>query len=131
MHVRQDWPRNCPRSRRPLRCCARIPVSIDRRLAFGELLRRHRVAASLTQQELAERAGLSVRGISDIERGLRPSPHGDTAERLAQALALDPEQQAELLAERMPRIAAGTAGRRPDLGQSDGPSVRAPWTASP
>src|SRR5262249_50078999 len=39
---------------------------------FGELLRRHRRAAGLTQDQLAERAGLSVRGISDLERGRRP-----------------------------------------------------------
>jgi transcriptional regulator with XRE-family HTH domain len=36
---------------------------------FGELLRRHRQAAGLTQQELAERAGLSVHGIQKLERG--------------------------------------------------------------
>ena len=39
--------------------------------SFGDLLRRLRSAASLSQEELAERAGLSVRGISDLERGLR------------------------------------------------------------
>jgi transcriptional regulator with XRE-family HTH domain len=38
---------------------------------FGELLRRYRTAARLTQEELAEQAGLSVRGIQDLERGLR------------------------------------------------------------
>ncbi len=37
---------------------------------FGELLRRSRVATGLTQEELAERAGLSARGISDLERGV-------------------------------------------------------------
>ena len=39
---------------------------------FGELLRRLRVAAGLTQEALAERAGLSARGLSDLERGVRP-----------------------------------------------------------
>src|SRR5690348_8818505 len=34
-------------------------------LLFGDLLRRHRLAAGLTQEELAERAGLSARAISD------------------------------------------------------------------
>ena len=38
---------------------------------FGDLLRRYRTAAGLTQEELAERAGLSTRGISDLERGAR------------------------------------------------------------
>ena len=36
---------------------------------FGDLLRHHRQAAGLTQQELAERAGLSVHGIQKLERG--------------------------------------------------------------
>jgi transcriptional regulator with XRE-family HTH domain len=36
--------------------------------AFGELLRRHRAEAGLTQEALAERAGLSRRRIADLER---------------------------------------------------------------
>ena len=43
-------------------------------LAFGELLRRHRLAAGLTQEALAERAGISVRAITDLERGVRRAP---------------------------------------------------------
>ena len=42
--------------------------------SFGDLLRRYRVAAGLTQEELAERASLSARGISDLERGARSAP---------------------------------------------------------
>ncbi|HEV8278838.1 MAG TPA: helix-turn-helix transcriptional regulator, partial [Streptosporangiaceae bacterium] len=41
---------------------------------FAELLRRHRLAAGLTQEALADRAGLSVRGIADLERGARRYP---------------------------------------------------------
>jgi transcriptional regulator with XRE-family HTH domain len=37
--------------------------------AFGSLLRACREAAGLSQERLAERAGLSLRGISDLERG--------------------------------------------------------------
>ena len=55
---------------------------------FGDLLRERRVVAGLTQEELAERAGLSVRGISDLERGARARPHRDTLLRLADALAI-------------------------------------------
>jgi len=36
---------------------------------LGEFIRSRRKAAGLTQEELAERCGLSVRAISDIERG--------------------------------------------------------------
>jgi DNA-binding XRE family transcriptional regulator len=41
---------------------------------FGTLLRRYRLAAGLTQEELAERARLSVRAITDLERGARWVP---------------------------------------------------------
>src|SRR5947207_16029802 len=58
---------------------------------LGETLRRLRQAAGMTQEELAERAGISVRAISDTERGLRSAVHADTARRLAVALGLDGE----------------------------------------
>jgi predicted ATPase/DNA-binding XRE family transcriptional regulator len=66
------------------------------RTAFGALLRRHRQAAGLTLAELAERAGLSTRGIADLERGARRSPYRDTVQRLEQALHLDAEERAAL-----------------------------------
>src|SRR5499427_8403684 len=65
---------------------------------FGVLLQRHRVAAGLSQQELAERAGLSLRGISDLERGVRRAPHRGTTLSLAEALGLEPESTDLLLA---------------------------------
>jgi len=46
---------------------------------FGVLLLRYRMAAGLSQEDLAERAGLSRRGISDLERGARRAPHPATA----------------------------------------------------
>lgn len=61
---------------------------------FGEMLRRYRAAANLSQEELAERAGLSVRAISDLERGVKRSPRKDTIELLANALALSPQKRA-------------------------------------
>src|SRR5919108_1123852 len=63
--------------------------------AFNHLLRRYRAAAGLTQEELAERAELSPRGLAYLERGAR-SPHRDTVRRLAAALELDAAQSAEL-----------------------------------
>ncbi len=56
--------------------------------AFGLLLRRHRVAAGLSQEQLAERSGLTAQGISALERGLRRAPYPDTVRRLAAALGL-------------------------------------------
>jgi predicted ATPase/DNA-binding XRE family transcriptional regulator len=55
--------------------------------SFAVLLQQHRAAAGLSQEELAERAGLSRRGISDLERGAR-RPYPGTARRLAVALQL-------------------------------------------
>ena len=65
---------------------------------FGELLRRYRVAGGLSQKELAERAGLSAHGVSDLERGARRSPHPGTVARLSRALGLDSAAAAELRA---------------------------------
>jgi hypothetical protein len=47
------------------------------RVALVPPVRRMRAAAGLTQEGLAERAGLSVRGIYDLERGARRVPHPD------------------------------------------------------
>ena len=45
----------------------------------GELLRQHRIAAALSQEALAERAGLSVRAIGDLERGVHQVPRLETS----------------------------------------------------
>lgn len=55
---------------------------------FGNLLRQHRRNGQLTQEELAERAGVSTRAISDLERGERTHPYRETARVLADALGL-------------------------------------------
>lgn len=75
--------------------------------SFGTLLRHYRSMAGLTQEALAERAGLSARNIRDLERGGQRRPRRDTVERLATALALQPADQALFVAAiRWP----GTAG---------------------
>lgn len=65
---------------------------------FGALLRQYRRAANLTQEGLAERARISARSISDLERGLSRMPHPDTILALAQALSLSGTQHTEFLA---------------------------------
>jgi transcriptional regulator with XRE-family HTH domain len=71
------------------------------------MLRDVRRRAGLSQQELAERAGLSRRGISDLERGARRKPYLATVRRLAEALGLGPSERAVLLgAARQPRSRA-------------------------
>jgi transcriptional regulator with XRE-family HTH domain len=57
-------------------------------LSFAGLLRQLRGEARLTQEELAEAAGLSPRSISDLERGVNLTAHKDTAVLLAGALGL-------------------------------------------
>ena len=61
------------------------------------VLRSLREDAAFTQEELADKAGLSVRTISDIERGLRKRLYRDTAERLATALGLADEASEEFV----------------------------------
>src|SRR5262249_13211803 len=63
---------------------------------FRALLRRLRLAAGLTQEALAERAGLSARAVSDLERDATRTPRLDTVTLLADALGLAPEQRARL-----------------------------------
>jgi DNA-binding SARP family transcriptional activator/tetratricopeptide (TPR) repeat protein/transcriptional regulator with XRE-family HTH domain len=60
--------------------------------AFGTLLRSHRAVAGLTQEELAERAGLSVRAVANLERG-RARPRRRSVALLAYALALSDKQR--------------------------------------
>lgn len=62
--------------------------------AFGALLRHLRTQADLTQEALAERAQLSVRGLSDLERRINTKPRPFTLSRLADALNLEPTERA-------------------------------------
>ena len=57
-------------------------------LSFAGLLRQLRAEAKLTQEELAEAAGVSPRAISDLERGVARTAHKDTGVLLAGALNL-------------------------------------------
>src|ERR671916_2774493 len=66
--------------------------------SFGERLRRFREAAGLTQEQLAERAGLTAKGIGALERGDRRHPQPHTVKALLTALELPDQERAELLA---------------------------------
>ena len=81
---------------------------------FAALLKRQRLAAGLTQEALAERAGLSPRAVSDLERDTARTPRLGTVTLLADALGADQEQRGELLAAARPAPAPGgleSAGR--------------------
>lgn len=66
--------------------------------SFGSRLRQLREAASLSQDELARRAQLTVHAVSALERGVRTRPYPHTARALADALQLSGQERSELLA---------------------------------
>lgn len=78
---------------------------------FGAHLRRYREAAGLSQEDLAERAGLAAKAIGALERGERRRPYPRTVQVLADALALDDAQRRQLIA---------SISRAPMLGVTDG-----------
>lgn len=86
---------------------------------FGELLRRHREAAALTQEELAERSGLTSRAISSMERSRTARPYGRSVRLLADALNLPAQARRELL-DAARAGARGADRTRPASVHSDG-----------
>jgi transcriptional regulator with XRE-family HTH domain len=96
----------------------------DDAAGFGTRLYAYRRSARLSQQELAARSGLSIRTVSNLERGRSRWPHPDSIRRLADALALRDEARREFIAAAGRRLAGGltaTAGRQ--LGHVDGGQV--------
>jgi tetratricopeptide (TPR) repeat protein/transcriptional regulator with XRE-family HTH domain len=86
---------------------------------FGTLLRAHRTRLPLTQEELAERAGLSERTLRNLEGGQVRRPHPDTIRRLAEALELAGQQRGE--------FEAAARGVTPGLGpEGTAPSLLPP-----
>jgi transcriptional regulator with XRE-family HTH domain len=55
---------------------------------FGIAVRKHRTAAGITQEILAERAGLHATYVGMVERGIR-NPTLDVAARIAKALKVE------------------------------------------
>jgi transcriptional regulator with XRE-family HTH domain len=58
-------------------------------MVFGEIMRGHRRRLGLTQEELAERTGISVRGIRNLEAGRIHAPRAGTLRVLADAFELE------------------------------------------
>src|SRR5579871_499373 len=87
--------------------------------SFGELVKRARQAAGLTQQALASRAGLSGRVISDLERQVQHTPRPATVRLLVEALPISASERAFLT-----QVATGAGN---DVGQlAPGPVSGAP-----
>ncbi|MCA1674969.1 MAG: helix-turn-helix domain-containing protein, partial [Actinobacteria bacterium] len=82
---------------------------------FGVALRRLRERAGMTQEQLAERAGLSVKAISALERGERRHPYPHTVRALVAALGASVQERA-ILEAGVPR-----RGQRHELSRQDRP----------
>lgn len=76
------------------------------RTPLPDLLRGHRLAAGLTQAELAARAGVGVRTVRDLERGRAARPQRTTVDLLADALGLAGAGRQAFLAAARPAPAA-------------------------
>lgn len=55
---------------------------------FATRIRTLRKEAGLSQEELARRAGMSLKGMGDIERGVIPDPHYSSLSKIARALGM-------------------------------------------
>src|ERR1700761_9203856 len=84
----------------------------------GEWLREQRVAAGLTQEDLAERSGISVRAIADLERGRTRRPSPSSVRAVVRALGLSEEAGTDLVA----RYRAGDEAGPPAVVPVDDPA---------
>lgn len=80
---------------------------------FGALLRGHRERLLLTQEQLAERAALSVRCIRGIESGTVRSPRSSSVTSLVEALKLSDSQRLAFASASRPRLPARGAPSPP------------------
>ncbi|MFG1675292.1 ATP-binding protein [Micromonospora sp. NPDC049282] len=86
------------------------------RTPLSDLLRGHRLVAGLTQAELADRAGVGVRTVRDLERGRATRPQRTTVDLLADALDLTGASRREFVATARPTPAAAPVEAAPDPG---------------
>src|SRR5687768_10349208 len=93
----------------------------ESRAPFGERLRRLRVAAGLSQEALAERAGLSAQAIGALETGKRRRPYPHTVAALADALGLSERERATLAEARV--VASAPASAQPLLPRQRAPLI--------
>ena len=93
--------------------------------SFGDLLRQYRTLAGMSQEALAERAGLTANAIGALERGERRRPHPHTIRSLADALALSDEAYSALIA------ATGERGGSPSVATVDVLPLRASALPAP
>lgn len=95
--------------------------------SFARLLKRHRESAHITQEELAQRSGLSARGISDLERGRRITPRLFTVRLLANALHLAEDDREALHAAALHGAQDATRSATSEPPTSPGPLSPGTW----
>ena len=105
-------------------------------LEFAGVLRQLRAEARLTQEELAEAAGLSPRSISDLERGVNRTARKDTAELLAGALGLAGPARAVFVAAARGRapaaeVLAAVRGEAGPATEGPAPAESLVWSGCP
>jgi transcriptional regulator with XRE-family HTH domain len=100
-------------------------------LGFGGLLRQLRAEAGLTQEELAEAAGLSPRSVSDLERGINRIARRDTAELLGGALGLAEPVRPVFVAARRRAPAEDVLAALREAAAPEGPAPGPAWPGGP
>ena len=83
---------------------------------LAAVVRRLRLRAGLTQEELAERAGISVRTIRRLETGQRRNPRLSSVLQLAAALGLQPTEHDDLMSAALESMSLPSS--RPKAGSS-------------
>ena len=83
----------------------------DNDAGFGTILRACRRSAGLSQQELSEASGMSVRAISNLERGRTRWPYPGSLSRLADGLRLRDRARAEFISAAGRRLVNAPAAR--------------------
>jgi predicted ATPase/DNA-binding XRE family transcriptional regulator len=100
---------------------------------FALLLRTFRVRVGLSQEGLAERAGISAKAIAALEQGVRRAPYRHTVDQLSEALALTQADRALLeqsASSARGRSASAKSSPAPDnLPQSLSPFLHRPEVA--
>jgi tetratricopeptide (TPR) repeat protein/transcriptional regulator with XRE-family HTH domain len=87
---------------------------------FADVVRAHRRRLGLTQEELAERAGLSVRGVRKLEAGRVDVPRPATVRLLADAFGLTGRERDRFFQE-VAGVASGYVAGGPDGRRAAGP----------